>query len=119
MYEYAADLRRVVDGDTLYLTVDMGFTVRQDIEVRLSGLDCPDSDRPEEKKAATAFTTAWFSDHAGPYNVITTKGTGRNADRKEKWGRYLASVTAPDGANLNLELISTGHAVAYHGGTRG
>jgi endonuclease YncB( thermonuclease family) len=38
-------------------------------------------------------------------------------DRREKYGRILGSITAGT-RNLNADLITDGHAVAYDGGKR-
>lgn len=35
--------------------------------------------------------------------------------RKEKYGRWLATITAADGACLNTDLLNAGHAAPYDG----
>ena len=39
LYEYRAELKRVVDGDTYDFTVDLGFRVSKDIRIRMLGVD--------------------------------------------------------------------------------
>ena len=36
MFEYAATVVRVVDGDTIYFDVDLGFFIRMTMDVRLN-----------------------------------------------------------------------------------
>ena len=41
-YRYRAALLRVIDGDTLELDVDLGFSCHYRATVRLRGLNCPE-----------------------------------------------------------------------------
>ena len=53
MYEYRANINRVVDGDTVDVDIDLGFGVwMKDERVRLAGIDTPESrtrDKVEKK----------------------------------------------------------------------
>lgn len=110
MYQYAASLVRVIDGDTVVLNVDLGFSTHVEQHVRLNGINAPEHGTPEGD-AATAFTKVWFTQHAG-LTLATVK------DKQEKYGRYLGTITSADGANLNADLVTNGHAVSYDGGKR-
>ncbi len=111
MYEYLAALVSVHDGDTLRLDCDLGFDVHLPrLDVRLLGIDCPELGRPDGLgERARDFVIAWFGVHAGPYVVRTVK------DRTEKFGRWLATILAPDGANLAADLLAAGLAKPYDG----
>lgn len=50
-YRYRAELVRVIDADTLYLRVDLGFHAALTISVRLRGVDAPELSTPEGKVA--------------------------------------------------------------------
>ena len=52
MYEYACKPVRVIDGDSLIATIDLGFHIQFNTSVRLYGVDTPESRTrdPEEKK---------------------------------------------------------------------
>jgi len=106
VHEYQADLIRVVDGDTMHLDLDLGLDIRTHIVVRVYGVNAPELKTPEGK-SALAWSTDWFAAHSGPYTVSTIK------DRREKYGRYLATLTAPDGHSYHCDLLDAGHAVAY------
>lgn len=111
MYEYAATLVSIHDGDTLRLDVDLGFDVHHAaLDVRLLGIDCPELGRPDGLgERARDFVVAWFQRHPGPYVLHTVK------DRQEKYGRYLAAITASDGAALVDDLVAGGLAKPYDG----
>ena len=110
MYEYRAKVLRVVDGDTLHLSVDMGLETTRLLIVRLAGINAPEKNTPEGV-VAMDFTRTWceaHADHDGWVLLRTIK------DRREKYGRYLAEILAyddDDGYSLNDTLVSTGNAV--------
>lgn len=43
MYEYQAIILQIVDGDTVRLDVDFGFSIRQKMTLRLYGINAPES----------------------------------------------------------------------------
>ena len=43
MYEYNCKVKRVVDGDTMDVILDLGFDVHHAVRVRLAGIDTPES----------------------------------------------------------------------------
>lgn len=110
MYEYAARLDKVVDGDTVDLDVQLGFdiTIRQ--RIRLLGINCAEHGTIAGDDA-TAYTRAWFNEH-GPDLIVRTV-----RDKKEKFGRILGTIVA-DTHILNNDLVTSGHAVDYTGGKR-
>ncbi|MDQ0946008.1 thermonuclease family protein [Streptomyces sp. V1I1] len=106
MNTYPATLKHLVDADTLDLDIDVGFGIRVRERVRLLGLNTPEKNTPAGK-AANAWATDWLNQHA-PELVVETH-------RKEKYGRWLATITAADGACLNSDLLEAGHAAPYDG----
>ena len=107
MYEYAAAPVRAVDGDTLDLDVDLGFRITTRQRVRLLGCNAPEHNAPGGAEA-TAFTAAWLA--VRPSVTVHTV-----LDREDKWGRLLARVIGPDGADLTGALLAAGHAVQWDG----
>ena len=115
MYEYVAwgiettrDPLGVVDGDTLNVGVDLGLDVAHNITLRLYGINAPELTTPEGK-TAKIWAIQWFQTHC-PNNQFTVQTV---KDQREKYGRYLADVFAPDGANFNADIVAAGHAVPY------
>jgi micrococcal nuclease len=117
MYRYQATVVRIVDGDTLYLDVDLGFFIRMTLDVRLKGINTPEI-RGEQREAglkAKAFVEA-----AIPPGALVVVDTFK----AEKYGRYLAEVWYLPGAKsreeilanprlLNKELVENGLATPY------
>lgn len=119
MYEYQATLMDVVDGDTIDMTVDLGFRIHREIRLRLQGIDTHetygvshDSEEYQRGKEEAQFVEAWFEtgttdDLEWPFTIRTEK--------RGKFGRYLAEVEREsDGAILNDDLITEfGEEIRY------
>jgi endonuclease YncB( thermonuclease family) len=111
MYEYSARLVRVVDGDTIHAAVDLGFDTTVNVTIRLYGVNAPEISTADGR-VSKSWVQRWFDTHCpdNQFRLQTIK------DRREKYGRYLGRVLAaaePDSANLNVDLVDTGHAVPY------
>ncbi|HET7110212.1 MAG TPA: thermonuclease family protein [Gemmatimonadales bacterium] len=108
MYQYRADVIRIVDGDTLHLDVDLGFDIRRADTFRLYGINAPELSTAEGLAAKD-----WLTDQlAGGIDMVTT-----HKDTREKYGRYLGTLWV-DGVNINEAMVEAGHAVPYSGGSR-
>lgn len=107
MYEYRAEVTRVVDGDTVDCNVDLGFRMTARIRFRLSRINAPEV-RGEERelgKASAAFLENLLSQHGNCVTIHTEK-TG-------KYGRWLAEIFVGEQQNVNDELVKSGHATYY------
>jgi len=105
LFTYAATLRRVVDGDTLVVALEVAPGIFLEQKLRLRGLDCPELSTPEGK-AAKRFVDGLVA-QATAVVIHTTK--------PDKYDRYLADVflqigSAPE-VFLNNALLEHGHAV--------
>jgi endonuclease YncB( thermonuclease family) len=112
-YTFSATLKRVIDGDTLELEVDLGFFVTIIVKVRLADIDCPPIDTPEGQRAATFIEQAL----TGSSLIIETR-------KKERYGRYLTYIyyskeyddfegIIRHGKMINEELVRAGYATKY------
>ena len=118
MYEYNAQVLRVVDGDTVDVLIDCGFSTFRKERVRLYGINAPESrtrDKEEKKKglAAKARLDQLITNTEGKIVVKT------ELDKEGKYGRILG-VIWDEGKkkNFNNMLVAEGHAVKYDGGKR-
>lgn len=104
MYTYQATVVKVVDGDTVDLDVDLGFSIHRKERFRLSDINAP-----EVSTTAGLEAKAYMIGRLpiGTVVTITTK-----KDRADNYGRFLANIFLGD-VNLNQEMLSTGHAVKY------
>ena len=112
-FVYQAELERVVDGDTVDVTLDLGFDVKLHKQrVRLHGIDTPESRTRnlEEKKLGLAAKERLKELCVGRFKV---KSLG-----KGKYGRVLGIPYTEDGEDICQLLIDEGHAVEYYGGKK-
>jgi micrococcal nuclease len=111
IYEYRATLSRVVDGDTIYLNVQLGFKLTMEVEFRLLGLNTPEVVGPQKVAGLAAKAELERLLRSGPLRVVS--------DKSEKYGRWLATiyVKQPDGSELNVNdaLLTGGFAKIYSG----
>lgn len=112
MYRYAVKLIRVIDGDTVWLNVDLGFTVNVEVCFRLLGINAPElhgtgSIAGKDAKAHLEQLLA-----QGALTLQSEKPL-----KTDKYGRWLAdiTVTRPDGSsfNANQQMVADGYAVTY------
>ena len=117
MYEYKAIVKRIIDGDSLVLDIDLGFYMfMNETKIRLYGLDTPEmnSDDPLIRLQAV-LATRYLFDNLSIGDNITIKTV---LDKREKYGRLLATVFTKDGLNINEGLIKNKLAIEYHNLTR-
>jgi micrococcal nuclease len=111
VYEYNCKVKRVVDGDTVDVLIDLGFDIAYASRVRLYGIDTPESrTRDKDEKArgfiSKDFLKSWLD--KGSVVIRTRK------DKKGKFGRILGEMVVDD-ININELMIEEHHAVKYHG----
>ena len=105
-YIYRAKLERVVDGDTLDASIDLGFDVIVRKRIRLVGINTPEV-RGEEREEGLK-SRDWLRE-----KILDKQITLRTAkDRKGKYGRWLGAVILHS-TNINQEMISLGLAEKY------
>jgi len=104
-YTYDAVITRVVDGDTVDATVDLGFKIFRKIRIRLAGIDAP-----EGKRTPAAEHLRFVATACKGICVVRTQ-------KPDKYGRCLATVEV-NGIDMSKRLIARGMAVPYHGGKR-
>jgi len=119
MWTYRTKLRRVVDGDTVDVDIDLGFGIWQMNErVRIMGIDTPESrtrDKIEKKFGLAA--KAKLKSLLGPKPVLQTTISKKGEDMKGKFGRVLGDFII-DGKQVSQIMCKEGHAVAYFGGSK-
>jgi endonuclease YncB( thermonuclease family) len=109
MYEYKATVIEVHDGDTCYLDVDLGFTTHTYQHVRLAHVNAPELHEANGERAKERLAELLAD---GPLIINTTR------DRREKYGRMLATITNASGIDVGSQLLVEKLAVKYEGGRR-
>ncbi|QDP49511.1 MAG: putative nuclease-like protein [Prokaryotic dsDNA virus sp.] len=112
-FVYNAILERVVDGDTIDVTLDLGFSVKLHKQrCRLAGIDTPESrTRDLAEKALGLKAKDRLIELCSGKIKIKSLGKG-------KYGRILAIPYTEDGKDMCATLIKEGHAVEYWGGKK-
>lgn len=119
-----SSLEKVVDGDTIDVTLDLGFDVCTRQRVRLLGIDTPESrtSDPEEKKyglLSKEKLKEWcMKAVASDDDDIEIELRCPEKDSRGKFGRILAEVWVREGGqwtNVNKWMCDEGYAVPYVG----
>ena len=110
MYQYSARLAEVVDGDTIDVSLDLGFDLHAHMRLRLAHINAAEMHK-DRAEAAKAFLVERM-----PVGSLLTVRTIK--DRRVKFGRYLAEVMleCPEDeppVYINDLMIQEGHALAY------
>lgn len=93
---------RWVDGDTVYLLVDLGFHITRLTNVRLARCDAFELRSPGGVEAKA------FSMASAPAGTKVTL----QSEKVDVYGRSVGEIVLPDGLNLTDMLIANGHALA-------
>ena len=113
---------RVVDGDTIDVSIDLGFDLIKKERVRVAGVDTPEKrTRDLEEKALGLDATDWMKKNLEE----TLEGDEELTIRTElvggmgKYGRLLGWLyVGDDDVSLNEKMIVQGYAWEYDGGTK-
>ena len=113
------EINRVLDGDTIDVTIDLGFDLFKKERVRVAGVDTPEKrtrDLEEKKRGLAAKARLKEILEEASEIHLDSQGLG-------KYGRvlgqlHICSESSPTMVNVNELLIKEGHAVEYHGGKR-
>lgn len=107
MYEYKGFVRKVYDGDTITVDIDLGFDViLKNQKIRLARINTPEirgKERSEGLKSRDALR-----------NKIGSKWIKLKTyqDKKGKWGRWIGEIWIKDEC-VNDWLLSEGLAIEY------
>ena len=115
-------INRVVDGDTIDVTIDLGFDLYKKERVRVAGVDTPEKrTRDLEEKALGIDATNWIKEKlkdaidGDDDLIIRTELVGGTG----KYGRLLGWLYIGDGSlSINEQMITEGYAFPYDGGTK-
>ena len=111
MYEYNCNVKRVVDGDTVDVIIDLGFDISYSSRVRLFGIDTPESrTRDKDEKARGLISKDFLKSYLDKGGVVIRT----RKDKKGKFGRILGEMIVED-TNINKLMIEESLAVKYHG----
>tara|TARA_R110000824_G_scaffold96036_2_gene230478 strand:- start:17 stop:382 length:366 start_codon:yes stop_codon:yes gene_type:complete len=121
MYEYKFKLSRVVDGDTVDGTIDLGFDIYVKKRIRMVGIDAPETrlqrkilsvaDREKEKQLGLLAKAKLKELLKGQTITIKTQ-----LDKTGKFGRVLGTLMTHETEaplNINNYMVLNGYAQKY------
>ena len=114
---------RVVDGDTVDVTFDLGFDLLKKERVRVAGVDTPEKrTRDKEEKKLGLDATMWLEDKLADAKQTDSSLTIRTELDKGatgKYGRLLGWIYVDNAVvSLNELMVAEGYAWPYDGGTK-
>ena len=119
-----SSLEKVVDGDTIDVTIDLGFDVCTKQRVRLLGIDTPESRTSDKEEKVFGLLSKkklkeWcLKAVESEKDDIEIELRCPEKDSRGKFGRILAEVwVGEDGqwTNVNKWMCDNGYAVPYVG----
>jgi micrococcal nuclease len=119
MYEYyVKKVDKVVDGDTIDVVIDLGFSIMYASRVRLAGIDTPESRTTnKEEKALGLESKAYLASRINSAKNVVIKT--EKLDSSEKYGRILGWLYLDgESKSVNTEMIEKGYAWGYLGDTK-
>jgi micrococcal nuclease len=112
-YLYTGNVTRVIDGDTIDVRVDLGFSIFTNTRFRLFGIDTPEKTSKIAEVKEIAITATNFVKNAIEGKEITIESMN-----KDKYGRWLAKIHYGEGPTINEQLVALGLAKAYFGDSK-
>lgn len=111
MYHYKAKVEKIVDGDTIDVTIDLGFKITTFQRIRFAKINTPetynvkkDSEEYLKGMEAKQFVEQRMAANNFEISLETEKVT-------EKYGRYIGTIWLADSTvSLNDELVQKGFA---------
>ena len=116
------EINKVVDGDTIDVTIDLGFELYKKERVRIAGVDTPEKrTRDLEEKAlgidATNYLKKKLEDTIAGDDELTIRTELKGG--MGKYGRLLGWLyIGEDDVSINEQMIAEGYAWSYDGGTK-
>ena len=113
---FVKSIDRIVDGDTIDISIDLGFDLTKKERVRLAGIDTPEKRTKNQKEKEMGYQATEFLEM---HLMEATKLTVRT-EKDGKFGRMLGWLykTDEDTTSINQIMIDKGYAWAYDGGTK-
>ena len=109
------EIVRYIDGDTIDVIIDLGFSTFVKKRIRLHGIDTPETrtrDKEEKKRGLKAKKRLQelCEESTGPVTLVS-HGVG-------KYGRVLGELIVEPNTLVHRLMIVEGHGEEYYGGKR-
>jgi len=109
---------KVIDGDTIDADIDLGFDISLSKRIRLAAVDTPESRTSDANEKKYGLESKEWLKHKvenAQHILIKTE----LPDSTEKYGRIIGHLFINDEpTSLNEQMVNSGHAWTYDGGTK-
>ena len=112
------DIYKVIDGDTIDASIDLGFGIYLTRKIRLAGIDTPESRTTDVKEKIMGLESKeWLKHRVENAQCILIKT--ELPDSTEKYGRIIGHLYINgEETSLSTQMIDAGYALLYYGGTK-
>ena len=112
------EIYKVIDGDTIDASIDLGFGIYLTKRIRLAGIDTPESRTTDLKEKTLGLQSKeWIKRILEFAKDILIKT--ELPDSTEKYGRIIGHLYINgEDTSLNNQMITSGYALAYDGGAK-
>ena len=116
MYEYKVkEIAKVVDGDTVDVIVDLGFSLFKKERCRVAGIDTPESRTRDKKEKVYGLEAKAYLKGL----LSSAENLRVRTEKDGKYGRMLGWLYCDNiEGSINHLMIESGHAWSYDGGTK-
>lgn len=116
LYFYEATLLKIVDGDTITMSIDLGFKTYRTMNCRLVGINAEElKDSNEDKKKIALEAKKWLENNLKLNSIYLIKSKS-----VDKYGRplieiwnYNEKVDLKEQKSINQEILSSGLVSPY------
>lgn len=98
MYIYKCKVTKLIDGDTLEVVTDLGFSVYHKIRVRLRGVDAP------EIRGKSKYLGKHVSHHVAKFLTERQVAKVQTFKNKKSFDRWIGVIFDKNGKELNVEI---------------
>ena len=112
LFNYKANVVRVLDGDTIEIDIDLGFSLTARQRVRLFGINAPEIHSSNQAEKDAGMKSVAFLRSLLPVGIVVDAKTVKDED---KFGRFLASILLPDGRDVATVMLSVGLVKPWDG----
>jgi len=112
------EIHKVVDGDTIDASIDLGFDISLEKRIRLGGIDTPESRTTDTREKALGLEVKEWLKHRleGAKDILIKTEL---PDSTEKYGRIIGHLFVNgESVSVNNQMINEGYAWEYDGGTK-
>lgn len=104
LFNYNGKVTNVVDGDTVDMTVDLGFNVSTNIRIRLAEINAPEMKSTDKLEREMAELSKKFLSEK-----VLNKEVLLDSSGKDKYGRWIGTIYV-NNIPVNQQMVTEGFA---------